>query len=236
MIFFDIFASKDSSIDFSQAIVEYQNMTESITGLGHASTPEVRTPAANHEITLMPGEPASPDTTRDNVGMFPDFGAFAERSRLIPEPILLPAEELHGFDAYERAGGVLSEGLYKMIMDGVIRLQEPGARKKSIFTTPTDWQIKGFEDSHNNPLLGTSLPPEQQIFLTDTQKDAYRIFRGEGFVIPEKDMQKGIGPNHLFSDVPVFEEILKMPDLESYKLYKQEQPKEEESQTLPVAA
>lgn len=173
------------------------------------------------------------DRTRDNVGA-PDFAALTERPRLTPEPT--PVEELHGFDTYQRAGGLLSEGLYKVIMDGVIKLQEPGARKKSIFTTPTDWQIKGFEDSTNKPFPATLPPPKEQIFLTETQKDAYRVLRGEDFVIPEEDMQRGIGPSHLFSDIPVFEEILKMPDLESYKLYAQEQSKEEESQALAAAA
>ena len=49
MIFCDIFAPKDLSIDFSQAIVEYQNMAVSQAELGHhaPTPPEVRqTPAA----------------------------------------------------------------------------------------------------------------------------------------------------------------------------------------------
>ena len=133
-MFFDIFASKDLSIDFSQAIDEYQIMTESITGLGHAPTSEVQPPVTTHETTLVPGVPVEPRLV-DEVGSI-DWPAFAERSKLTPEPIILPAEELHGFDAYKRAGGVLSEGLYKMIMDGVIKLQEPGARKKAFLLRP----------------------------------------------------------------------------------------------------
>lgn len=197
---------------------------EHYLGMQMPTPSEVQTPVATPEITLKQGEPVSLGKLRlDNVGT-PDFAALAERSRLTSD--ILPVEELHGFAAYHKAGGVFSEGLYGAIMDGVIELQEPGVREKSNFSTGTKFQIKGFEDSHNKPFLRTVLPPEEQIFLTEAQKDAYRLVReGHIFVSPENIHDP------YFPDSSLFAEILKMPSLESYSLSKQEQ-----SEALPAAA
>lgn len=185
--------------------------------LGHAPAPsETQVPADNHEAVLF-------DPARDNVGL-PDFAAFAQSPRLTPDTP--PIEELYGFAAYQKAGGVFSEVLYKTTMNGVIELQKPGARENSNFSTGTEAQIKGFEDRHNRPFLGTVLSPEKQVFLTEVQKDAYRLLRSR-LSIPEEDRQK----EAYFSDLLMFEDILKMPTLESYSLSKQEQP-----QTFPAAA
>ncbi len=182
--------------------------------LGHVS-PEPWAPAARPGVVL-------PDSTRDNVG-FPDFATLA--ARLTPDTV--PVEELHGFAAYSKAGGVYSEVLYEAIMDGVINLQEPGEREKRGFHKATKWQIKGFEDRHNKPFLGTELPPEKQIFLTDAQKDAYFLVREGHISFPEEDKRQ----DPFLSDGFLFEQILKMPGLESYKLSKQRQP-----QTASAAA
>jgi hypothetical protein len=183
-------------------------------------------------IPLGQGEPVPVGEPRsDNVGV-PDFATLAETPRLTPD---LFSEGLHGFDAYQKAGGVFSKGLYEKLMDGVLKLQEPGVRKKSIFTTPTEWQIRGFEDKHNKPFLGTELPPEEQIFLTEAQKDAYCLFRNS-LSIPEEDRRKGA----YFNDASLLEEILKMPNPESYLLYSAEQEQRvaehERLQALAIAA
>ena len=56
---------KDSSIDNSAAIVEYQIMAGSITEQGHAPKQEVRSPVATHGATLVEGKPVSFGGTGD---------------------------------------------------------------------------------------------------------------------------------------------------------------------------
>jgi hypothetical protein len=165
----------------------------------------------------------------DNAGP-PDFGALAEKRSTQTSVDTLPIGELHGFVAYQKAGGTFSERLYETIMAEVIDLQKPGEREKSKFSTGTEEQIKGFEDRHNKPFPATLLPPKENFSLTEVQKDAYRLLRENRLVIPEEDKGNGINPYQL-PDIPLFEQILKMPSLESYLLSKQKQP-----QALPAAA
>ena len=129
-------------------------MAVSHEALGNVS-PETWVPEAKLETFL-------PDKTRDNVGS-PDFAVLAERSSLTPDT--RPAEELHGFAAYHKDGGIFSEGLYETIMVGVIELQKPGIRENSKFTTGTESQIKGFEDRYNKPFPATLPRPKKEFFL-----------------------------------------------------------------------
>lgn len=175
---------------------------------------EAQAPVDNPEITLKQGVPVSLSERRsDNVGT-PDYAALAERTN--PGP---------GFTDYQKAGGTFSGGLYKAIMAGVIELQKPEVRENTKFTTGTKFQIKGFEDRHNKPFLGTELPKEEQIFLTQEQKDAYCLLR-ERFSIPEVDRQQR---KAYYSDALMLEQVRIMPglasssSLEPYKHFMQEQ-------------
>jgi hypothetical protein len=189
---------------------------------------QVQVPGSSEDLTPVAprqGESVPLGKPRDNVGA-PDFATLAETPRLTP---------LHGFDAYQKAGGVFSSGLYEKLMDGVLKLQELGRKKSIPATTATEWQIKGFENRHNKPFLGTELPPEEQISLTEAQKDAYCLFR-DSLVIPEEDRQDAY-----YNDASLFNEILKMPPPKSYLLYKQAQEEkraaeQEQLQALAIAA
>jgi hypothetical protein len=183
----------------------------------------VKAPVASSGNTLKSRKPVPLGKPRsDNVDILDFSGALAEKSRLTLEPTL-PAGKLYGFTAYQKAGGIFSEGLYETIMTEVINIQKPGEREKSKFSTGTEEQIKGFEDRHNKPFSATLLPQKENFFLTEVQKDAYRLLRESRLVIPGEDIRNRTNPYQL-SDIPLFEQILKMPSLESYLLSKQEQP------------
>lgn len=232
MIFFDTLTSKDLPIDFSQAIVEYQIMALSCDkdpGMRAPAPFEAQAPVVVPEIILEQGKPVSLREPRlvDKVGSI-DWVTFAEKERRKAAFAAKETRLKNGFAAYRDAGGRLSEGLHRAIIARVERLQRrPDERERIKIHKPTISQAEGFVYRHNNPLgPGGSLPPEQQIALSQEQIDAYCLLREDRVKIPKKDRRKGADPARFF-DVQLIGEIQKMPLLKSQG---------EQFQALPAAA
>lgn len=78
--------------------------------IGHAPIPEVQTPVAIPEITLLPGEPVSLGTTSDNIGT-PNYDTIAGQTGSAPTPE--EEREKAEVENYRGMGGILSTNSFR---------------------------------------------------------------------------------------------------------------------------